>query len=192
VLPGRRFATRLRSSQIADLIRSNAPVIMLLLNDAERDALEERNLKTDHLGKLEWIFWRTGSNGELREGLHGSQPYRLRRWPDFSRLPHYRSDVRMAKLLRAERLTVGELAERSGVRLETSCNFVNACWSMGFLDQPPPASAAIGAALIAAPEKTEQRAGGLLALLRAVLRRAPKERAIPPFDACTTLLATRI
>jgi len=135
-LPDKGFTTRMRSSEIADLIRTNDQVVLLNLNDEEKAALVGKQRRFEHLSKLEWIYWLAGSNGELRPELHVSKPYRLRRWPDFSRLPHYRADVRMASLLKAEPLTVGELAERTGVRLETACNFVNACWSLGFLATP--------------------------------------------------------
>ena len=133
VLPELGFSARLDSSEIAGLIRADREVTLFTLNDQERAELTSRLRKYSRLKKLEWIYWLAGSNGELRPELDAATPYRLWRWPDFSRLPHYRADVRMASLLKADALPVGELSERAGVRIETAVNFVNACWSLGLL-----------------------------------------------------------
>lgn len=132
VLPDLGFTTRLDSSEIAGLIRSNGQVTVLILNDKEKaDLIKQR--KYYPFKKLEWIYWLAGSNGELRPELNAATPYRLQHWPDFSRLPHFRADVCMASLLKADALPVRELSERAGVRFETAVNFVNACWSLGLL-----------------------------------------------------------
>ncbi|GEM_PF-2528508 len=174
-LPGRGITTRLRATDLADLIRANVPVILLNLTDDEQAALVKRGRAFEPPAKLEWIYWVAGSNGELRPELNVSKPYRLRKWPDFSRLPHYRSDVRMASLLKAEALTVGELATRADVRLETACNFVNACSALGLLGSARARTAIAGsdaAKAVSAPpadaEKHEKK-GGLLGSLRSAL-----------------------
>ena len=133
VLPDLGFTTQLDSSEIADLIRSNGQVNVVTLNDEQRKELFSKHRKYYPLKKLEWIYWLAGSNGELRPELDAATPYRLWRWPDFGRLPHYRADVRMASLLKAEAMAVGELSERACVRAETATNFLNACWSLGLL-----------------------------------------------------------
>ena len=138
VLPEVGFTSRLDSSEIAGLIRSNAPVTVLTLSEVQRTLLLRKQRKYYPLKKLEWIYWLAGSNGELRGELDAATPYRLSRWPDFSRLPHFRADVRMASLLKADALAIGELSERAGVRFETAVNFVNACWSLGLLVPPAP------------------------------------------------------
>lgn len=135
VLPPTGFTTRLRSNQLADLIRTNAPVDLVDLNEHET-ALLRKKCPLFPLVKLEWIYWLAGSNGKIRPGLSVSHPYQLRKYPDFAVLPHYGGDVRMASLLMAEPMTVGDLAQRAGVRLETACNFVNACWALGCLGDP--------------------------------------------------------
>jgi hypothetical protein len=174
-LPGHGFTTRMRASELADLIRANAPVRLLNLTDDEQAALVARKRVFEPPAKLEWIYWLTGSNGELRPELGVSKPYRLRKWPDFSRLPHYRADVRMASLLKAEALTVGELATRADVRLETACNFVNACFALGLLGSAKPRAAAeaSGAPNPGAPDKREaetlEKKSGLMGSLRSAL-----------------------
>ena len=132
-VPGRGYATRLSAAEIAGLLRANPQVKLLTLTPAEEKEVLERARVFGSLGRLEWIYWIAGSNGELRPELRLSKPYRLAAWPDFSRLPHYRADVRMASLLKAAALTIGQLAERADVRLETAVNFVNACCALGYL-----------------------------------------------------------
>lgn len=155
LLPDLGFATHLRSNHLADLIRTNAPVDLIRLDGQEALRLHGRH-KFAPLSKLEWIYWLAGSDGQIRPVLTVSHPYQLRKYPDFAVLPHYRGDVRMASLLKAEPLTVGELAQRAGVRLETACHFVNACWALGLLGDPAAARAtsagADAAARIAAKE----------------------------------------
>ncbi len=168
MLPGKGFTTRLRSSDLADLIRANAQVDLVELNDTERVALDDGR-PFEPMKKLQWIYWLTGSNGEIRPELKVSHPYQLRKYPDFAVLPHHRSDVLMASLLKSEPLTVGELAKRANVRLETACNFVNACWALGYLGDPKKgARSASGATAKTGThvEASKQRAGGMLAPLR--------------------------
>jgi hypothetical protein len=136
-LPGRGYATRLTSAEIANLLRANPQVRILTLTPREEKQERARRRMYGSLGKLEWIYWIAGSNGELRPELFVSKPYRLATFPDFSRLPHYRSDVKMASLLKSQALTVGQLAERAEVRLETAVNFVNACCALGYLSSDP-------------------------------------------------------
>lgn len=175
-LPNRGFTSRLTLTELADLMRKNEPVKLLNLTDEEQQSLAERKGSNfEPLLKLDWIYWITGTNGDLRPELHVSKPYRLRQWPDFSRLPHYRSDVRMASLLKAEALTVAQLAERAGVRLETAGNFVNGCAALGLLAGARPRSESTEArrgeaAAKPAPEKEARpEPAGLLGTLRSAL-----------------------
>ena len=156
VLPEVGFTSRLDSSEIAGLIRSNAPVTVLTLTEVQRTLLLRKQRKYYPLKKLEWIYWLAGSNGELRPELDATTPYRLSRWPDFSRLPHFRADVRMASLLKADALPIGELSDRAGVRFETAVNFVNACWSLGLLVRPAPPES-INAAADLDPARSRDR-----------------------------------
>lgn len=168
VVPGAGFANRLRSSELADLIRGNAQVSVIELGEKEVALLRLRR-NFEPLGKLEWIYWLTGSNGEIRPELKLSRAYQLRKYPDFAVLPHHRSDVRMASLLKAEPLTVGDLAHRADVRLETACNFVNACWALGYLGDPKgrSRSARSSPAKAEVEEETQkEEAGGLMDRLR--------------------------
>ncbi len=171
-LPGRGFTTRLTGTEIAVLMRRNEPAQVVILTEDEQQALAERKRDFEPLAKLDWIYWITGKGGELRPELHVSKLFRLKQWPDFGRLPHYRADVRLATMLKAGALTVGQLAERAGVRMETAVNFINGCAALGVLagaeprgeagkdksadssDRPPPQSA---------------RSAGLLGSLRSAL-----------------------
>ena len=175
VLPDLGFTSRLDSSEIAGLIRANPQVSVVTLNDAEKAELLRRQRKFYPLTKLEWIYWLAGSNGQLRPELDLAKRYRLSRWPDFGRLPHFRADVRMASLLKADALAVAELAERAGVRPETAIHFVNACWSLGLLApstacEPTKPLADIGSrSPIADDGKAVAAGGNRLGWLRSVL-----------------------
>jgi len=173
-LPNQGFTTRLSSVELADLVRKNEPVKLLNLNEEEQQQILSRKRSFEPLIKLEWIYCLAGSNGDLRPELNVTKPYRLRKFPDFSRLPHYRADVRMASLLKAEPLTVGELAERAGVRLETACNFVNACSALGLLSGARPraeASQPVSAEAASQPAQAalQDKPSGLLGTLRNAL-----------------------
>jgi len=175
VLPDQGFTSRLDSSEIAGLIRSNGQVTVLILNDAEKAELIGKQRKYYPFKRLEWIYWLAGSNGELRRELDAATPYRLSRWPDFSRLPHYRADVCMASLLKADALTIGDLSERAGVRRETAINFVNACWSLGLLapsstrESTNPVEAAGSRSSLADEAKKAATGGGSFGSLRSAL-----------------------
>jgi hypothetical protein len=175
VLPDVGFATRLDASEIAALVRSDAPVTVRTLSEVQKTLLLRKQRKYYPLKKLEWIYWLAGSDGELRPELDAATPYRLSRWPDFSRLPHFRADVRMASLLKAEALAVGALSERAGVRLETAVHFVNACWSLGLLSRSlakEPATAAMITDPATSPgggRRDVAASGGLLRSLRSAL-----------------------
>lgn len=168
MLPGMGFTTRLRSTELADLIRANQPVDVIDLNEKEKRILRDGH-KFASPKKLEWIYWLTGSNGEIRPELKVSRHYQLRKYPDFAKLPHFRADVRMASLLKAEPMTVGDLAQRANARLETACNFVNACWALGYLGDPLPGSSSAASSAKKARVKKEtevEETGGLMAPLR--------------------------
>jgi hypothetical protein len=175
VLPELGFTTRLDSAEIAGLIRSNGQVILLTLDDKGKRELSGKQRKYYPLAKLEWIYWLAGSNGELRAELDAAKPYILSRWPDFGRLPHYRADVRMASLLKADALSLGELSERAGVRIETATNFLNACWSLGLLApavaQQPRGPVADGSSRssVADEDKETVGSGSLFGSLRSAL-----------------------
>ncbi len=175
LLPGVGYTSALRSNELADLIRANKQVDVVDLNQKELAALRSRR-RLVPLRKLQWIYWLTGSDGQIRRELKVSRRYRLRKYPDFAVLPHYRADVLMASLLKAEPLTVGDLAQRAGVRLETACNFVNACWSIGYLVADRADAPAQRKTVSTDPEsEADQReVGGLMAPLRklGLLRRA--------------------
>ncbi len=155
LLPALGFATHLRSNHLADLIRTNAPVDVIKLDEQEALRLHGRH-KFAPLSKLGWIYWLAGSDGQIRPGLTVSHRYQLRKYPDFAMLPHYRGDVRMASLLKVEPMTIGELAQRAGVRLETACHFVKACWALGLLGDPAARATSAGSDAGARVETTTQ------------------------------------
>jgi len=152
-LPGAGYHTRLTLAEFANLFRENPPAVLVELSGPERDTLRQaRDFKP--LRELEWTFWICSRSPWLRPELSPEKRYRLRRWPDFGRLPHYQSDIRMASALMAQPLTLQQVRERAGVLPETVMNFLNATYAVGALvefDEPAAPAAPRPAVAPAAP-----------------------------------------
>lgn len=171
VLPGLGFSSRLTPAEFVKMFRLNPSAILIELSPAEQAALSNaREFRS--LRELEWTFWITSRSPWLRPELNETTRYRLRRWPDFGRLPHYQADVRMASFLVSHPLALAELQERIGVRPETAMNFLNATFGMGLLmdasHAPPPPRIAPAAA---------PAVGGLGALIAQLRRKFGRARA---------------
>lgn len=170
-LPGLGFTTRLTPAEFVGLFRANPSVVLLELAPAEQAALSNaREFRS--LRELEWTFWITSRSPWLRPELNAHTRYRLRRWPDFGRLPHYQGDVRMASFLMSQPLTLSELQQRLSLRAETAMNFLNAAFGMGLLVD---AAAAPAASAVAQVPQAVRGFGGMIAQLRRKfgLARAP-------------------
>jgi hypothetical protein len=162
-LPGAGYHTRLTLTEFANAFRENLPAVLVELSGPERDALREaRDFKP--LRELEWTFWICSRSPWLRPELSPDKRYRLRRWPDLGRLPHYQADIRMASALMAQPLTLHELRERAGVLPETVMNFLNATFAVGALVEFNESAAATPSAKTTVAAPTGLR--GLIANLR--------------------------
>lgn len=163
-LPGHGYHTRLTPSEFAQVFRDNSPAVLLELSKGEREALKmARDFKP--LRELEWVFWLCNKSTWLRPELSADKRYRLRRWPDFGRLPHYQGDLRLASFLMSQPLALTELRERACVPLETAMNFLNATYAVGVLaDATEKAAVPVSAPVAAAPMPGGMR--GLIANLR--------------------------
>ncbi len=149
-LPGAGYHTRLTLAELANLFRNNAPAVLEELSGPERDTLRQaRDFKP--VRELEWTFWICSRSPWLRPELSPDKRYRLRRWPDFGRLPHYQADIRMASALMAQALTLQQLRERAGVPPETVMNFLNATHAVGALAEAEEAPVVAASAPNAAP-----------------------------------------
>jgi len=91
-------------------------------------AREFRNPK-----ELEWTYWISNGAPRLRPELDLVRRWKLKRWPDFGRLPHYHADVRMASALMAQALTLHELCDVAKANDDTAINFLNATFTLGAL-----------------------------------------------------------
>lgn len=162
-LPGHGMTTRLTSAELATLFRRNPPAVFVELSPAEQAAMAKaREFRPPR--ELEWTFWISNGAPRLRPELDPAKRWRLVRWPDFGRLPHYHADVRMASALMAQPLSLAELTEVAKVRRETAINFLNATYTLRALSeeaapQPAPTPAA-------APRPARSGLAGLIAQLR--------------------------
>ncbi len=132
VLPGLGYCTRLTPAEFVQLFRTNPSAVLVELSPPEQAALSSAR-EFRPLRELEWTFWITSRSPWLRPELKPDEPYRLRRWPDFGRLAHYQSDVRMASFLMSQPLSLNELRARTGLPPETVMNFLNAAYAIGAL-----------------------------------------------------------
>lgn len=164
-LPGHGVTTRLTTAELAAQFRRNPPAVFIELSAAEQAAMAKaREFRPPR--ELEWTFWISNRAPRLRPELDPTKRWRLTRWPDFGRLPHYRADVRMASALMAQPLSLAELTEVAKVRSETAINFLNATYTLRALKEE--------AAPVAAPAPKGARAraqatsalAGLIAQLR--------------------------
>jgi hypothetical protein len=169
-LPAKGFTTRLSSAELAAAFRANPPAVFVELSSAEQTAMararEFRNPK-----ELEWTFWISNGQPRLRPELDLVRRWKLKRWPDFGRLPHYHADVRMASALMAQALTLNELCDVAKARDETAINFLNATFTLGALAEEaaaPETSSTPAAESNTKQEKKRKKSGfsGLIGQLR--------------------------
>ena len=133
-LPSRGFTTRLASAELAAAFRSNPPAVFVELSSAEQSAMAKaREFRSPK--ELEWTFWISNGAPRLRPEIDLVRRWKLKRWPDFGRLPHYHADVRMASALMAQSLTLHELCEVAKAREDTAVNFLNATYTLGALTE---------------------------------------------------------
>lgn len=164
LLPGLGYCTRLLPSEFVQVFRTNPQAILVELSPPEQAALSSaRDFRP--VRELEWTFWITSRSPWLRPELQPDRRYRLKRWPDFGRLPHYQSDVRMASFLMSQPLSMDELRQRTGLPADAVMNFLNAAHAVGALAdataQPAPVRNAA-----AANAPTARGFGALIAHLR--------------------------
>lgn len=142
LLPGLGYTTRLPANEVATVFRANPPVVLIELAEPEQRAL--RKAREFHpLRELEWTFWISARAPWLRPELDAAARYRLRRWPDFGRLPHYQGDIRMASFLMAQALPLAKLQEMANVKPEAAMNFLNAAYAVGALVSAQAAAPAV-------------------------------------------------
>jgi hypothetical protein len=167
-LPAHGVTTRMSAQELAAAFRANPPAVFIELSGTEQTAMararEFRNPK-----ELEWTFWISNGAPRLRPELDPMKRWKLKRWPDFGRLPHYHADVRMASALMAQALTLHELSEVAKTRDDTAINFLNATYTLGALAEESGAMPANGAALVnkdAGAKRKGARFSGLIGELR--------------------------
>jgi len=132
VLPGIGYTSRLTAAVLAERLRQNAPSILLELDEKERHALSKAR-HFQPLEDLEWAFWFSARAPWLRTELSAEAVYKLTRWPDFVRLAHTHTEVRLASFLMSQPMTVQTLCERTGASEERAMNFLNGVYALGLL-----------------------------------------------------------
>lgn len=131
-LPAHGMCSRLSPQELAAAFRANPPAVLVELSRTEADAMAKaREFRTAK--ELEWTFWISNGAPRLRPELDPMKRWKLKRWPDFGRLPHYHADVRLASALMAQALTLAELSDVAKASESTATNFLNATYTLGAL-----------------------------------------------------------
>lgn len=169
-LPSYGMCTRLSPQELAASFRANPPAVLVELSKTEAAAVAKaREFRSTK--ELEWTFWISNGAPRLRPELDPATRWKLRRWPDFGRLPHYHADVRMASALMAQALTLHGLVDVAKSTESTAINFLNATYALGALAE---ASGAVPAPQVGAPLKPDagrRKAGGFSALIGGLRRK---------------------
>ena len=169
-LPTHGVTTRLSAQELAAAFRANPPAVFIELSAAEQSAMararEFRNPK-----ELEWTFWISNGAPRLRPELDPMRRWKLKRWPDFGRLPHYHADVRMASALMAQAMTLHELCDVAKTRDETAINFLNATYTLGALTEESGSLQAPGAAAAARGGVDKRKGAGFAGLIGELRRK---------------------
>lgn len=93
------------------------------------------NLAARPLPELLWYAALCASRGQLLRGCRADDPVRLKRWPDFSMLPHRESFVALAGFMAEESANLMTVAESTGVALAEVFDFYNACAILGLIER---------------------------------------------------------
>lgn len=93
------------------------------------------NLSARPLPELLWYAALCASRGQLLRGCRADDPIRLKRWPDFSVLPHRESFMALAGFMAEESADLMTVAERTGVALAEVFDFHNACATLGLIER---------------------------------------------------------
>jgi hypothetical protein len=169
-LPTHGVTTRLSAQELAAAFRTNPPAVFIELSAAEQSAMararEFRNPK-----ELEWTFWISNGAPRLRPELDPMRRWKLKRWPDFGRLPHYHADVRMASALMAQAMTLHELCDVAKTRDDTAINFLNATYTLGALTEESGSLQAPGAAAAARRGGDKRKGAGFAGLIGELRRK---------------------
>ncbi|MCW8194788.1 hypothetical protein F6455_08315 [Proteobacteria bacterium 005FR1] len=87
---------------------------------------------------LDLLLWLLGANSHSRFDIATDQPFRLKNWPDFARLPYKRVYLKLAALLSGQAMTYTQLLNRPDVTDEDLRPFVCACAAIGLLEESEP------------------------------------------------------
>lgn len=93
------------------------------------------NLSARPLPELLWYAALCASRGQLLQGCRSDDPVRLKRWPDFSVLPHRESFMALAGFMAEESADLMTVAEATGVAPEEVFDFYNACSMLGLIER---------------------------------------------------------
>lgn len=140
--PQRRYAIDFPAERLSHALEQHRYVLTAMSGDG------------DAAGAAGWrplddVLWRIGLQTPWEPaGNSGESRWRLRRWPDFSQLPHRPEHLQLCAVLAARPATLRELATTAALPSAEVAHFLHACELCGLIEAardespPPPAVAA--------------------------------------------------
>ena len=131
------YSSRTTDELIA-LLRSRRRLIgkVVPVSDAAKvpARLERWGIKPRPLEELLWLTGLVAGAGESLGGWNLRDPVRLRRWPDFAKLPYRQAHLKMAAMLVKEGALASAVAQACEVAAGDVADFLNACAEIGILE----------------------------------------------------------
>jgi hypothetical protein len=141
LLPERSFVCAdAEESTLARLAAYRGRVAIERLSAGDAEVLRRNALRRP----LEPLLWRCGLASEGSRWMSAGTPtarFKLRRWPDFGRVPSNPAHLALAAALGANPGDAEELAARTRQSAESVRTFLNACAICGLLDAAEPPAA---------------------------------------------------
>ncbi|HCT39808.1 MAG TPA: hypothetical protein DF427_01245 [Moraxellaceae bacterium] len=121
----------------ACISEAGEPTIRILSHDEARERCEGSGLNAVSLESVAWELSMMAVPTPVNySNIHGLL-VRLRRWPNFSLLPHRQVHLQLAALLVRKQMPVAELLQRMPNEFDTLARFLNACCAIGVLEVSP-------------------------------------------------------
>ncbi len=144
----------------ADLIRS--PLAQVLGSERFTVTPSEAMLSVAESRPLNHLLWSAGLESRSTPALQKQSTLRLRRWPEFPRLPHLVEHVQLCGLMNGREMTIAELADESELAPTMITAFARACLLCGYAQIVPKSNVQLFSSAVAA----RFARGGLLDRLR--------------------------
>jgi len=152
--------------QIYKSIKKTQLAQQRLSNDASIQA--EAGLTLYPAERAFWLLGSTLSSNELLLNLRRFRTFSLKRWPDFGKLPHTSTAIKLASRLMMKPSSINDLMKSPAITQQDVIAFINACYLCNWL-KPVDIDMSYHPSITATSSTRTARPQGLFSLLRAKL-----------------------